>query len=114
MENHKTDPVPPIISKILNEALLWISKEPSASLASDSSKKKHLYDRERRLKQGLLFHKLIFVCKGEEDRSIVDEYRQGLDDRIKATFGEELMKGNSAAGLRYPYLTRYMAWRQIQ
>ncbi len=114
LENHKNGPIPPVISETLDALLLWISKGLSILPTSENSKEKLPYDRERRLKQGILFHKLIFVCKGENDRSIVDEYRQGLDEKIEEIFGKYLKKYDGAVGLRFPYLTRYMAWRKIQ
>lgn len=101
-ETPTTSPIPQIVPDTLDELLKWVSECEGT-----------VGDRERRLRQATLFHKLILVCKGEEDRRIVGEYREGLENKIKGMFGKELVI-DPTASLRFPYLTKYMASRQIQ
>lgn len=104
-ENRENNAIPQVVSETLEELILWVSRHPNNNEGST-------YDPEKRLKQVVMFYKLIQACKFQNDRELVDECRQGLENKIKAMFENEL--AGPSAGLKFPYLVRYLAWRQIQ
>ncbi|KAF9450743.1 hypothetical protein P691DRAFT_700655 [Macrolepiota fuliginosa MF-IS2] len=110
MDNLPNGPIPQVVSDTLGELLKWIAKEPSHPVPTEML----VFDPEERLRLGVPFHGLIFVCKGESDRNTVDRYRQQMNDYIEKVFGKELddlVLGDSMRNVRFPYLTRYMTSR---
>lgn len=105
LENHSNDPLR-VMTDFLKELMKWIVRQP-ASLATGEKP-------QRRLKQGIIFHELIFFCKGANDRGVVDGFRQQLDEYIESSFGRELdaMEWPMKA-LDFPYLSRYIAWQKL-
>lgn len=100
-------PIPPIVAETLDELLEWIRKEPSNPHSGEK--------REGRLRQGIPFHKLIFACRGNDDRRLVDKYRQDLDGYIGSIFEKELSGVDlPIKNLRFPHLSRYMQWRELE
>lgn len=110
VENPIDTSVPEIVSKTLDELLEWTSKEPSSSSPSE---RRSCYP-EGRLKQAIPFHKLILVCKGDSDRTIIEDYRQRLDKFIRNRLRQELDAVETPMRFpKYPYLTRYIISRGL-
>ncbi len=72
LKNPTPSHIPKIVFDTLHELLDWVSDTQVPA-----------FMRERRLHRVMIFRGLILFCRGEEERKLVDEFREGLDNQIK-------------------------------
>ncbi|KAF5353522.1 hypothetical protein D9756_007994 [Leucocoprinus leucothites] len=93
-----------VVQRSLRTVLLWVQKD---SVDDPTSGKP-----ERRLKQGVMFTRLILACQGDKDRPVINEFRRGIENHISSLFGAGL-KPDPNSRLDYPYLAKFQTSRNL-